>query len=82
MDTITYRPRGVCSNLMEFDIEDGIIQEFRVSGGCNGNLAGIGRLIKGMSVDKVISCLEGTRCGPRKTSCPDQIAQALKTYQK
>lgn len=78
MQTIRYKPRGVCSRYMEIDVEDGIIQEFRVVGGCNGNLSGIASLVKGMKVDDVISRLEGTTCGGKPTSCPDQLAQALK----
>lgn len=78
MKTIQYKPRGVCSRYMEIDVEDGVIQEFRVVGGCNGNLSGIASLVKGMKVEDVISRLEGTTCGGKKTSCPDQLAQALK----
>ncbi|MCR5090705.1 MAG: TIGR03905 family TSCPD domain-containing protein [Oscillospiraceae bacterium] len=74
----TYRPSGVCSQLMEICVEGGILQHFQVMGGCDGNLKGIGRLVEGMSVDEVISRLEGIRCGSRNTSCPDQLAQALK----
>ena len=78
--TFTYRPQGVCSQLMQFDIEDGKIQDFQVLGGCSGNLRGIRSLIKGMSVDEVIEKLDGIQCGTRPTSCPDQLAQALKQY--
>lgn len=80
METIQYRPKGVCSNYMEIDVEDGVIREFRVNGGCNGNLQGISRLVKGMRVEDVISRLEGVRCGMKSTSCPDQLAQALKSH--
>lgn len=76
----TYKPEGVCSRLMEFDIQDGTIESFQVVGGCNGNLKGIGSLLKGMKVEEVIRRLEGTTCGPRPTSCPDQISRALKSY--
>jgi len=76
----TYKPEGVCSRLMEFDIQDGTIESFKVVGGCNGNLKGIGSLLKGMKVEDVIGRLEGTTCGPRPTSCPDQISRALKSY--
>lgn len=81
METIQYRPKGVCSNYMEIDVENGVIQAFRVKGGCNGNLQGISRLVKGMRVEDVISRLEGVRCGAKSTSCPDQLAQALKSHQ-
>ncbi len=79
METITYQPKGVCSRHMEIDIEDGIIRELRVVGGCNGNLKGIASLVKGMTVADAVARMEGICCGPRKTSCPDQVAQALKT---
>ena len=76
--TYTFRPKGVCSQLMEFEVDDGIIQSLRVFGGCDGNLQGIARLVSGMPVDEAIGRLEGIRCGRKSTSCPDQIAQALK----
>ena len=76
--TYTYRPRGVCSQYMELEVEDGILQSFRVLGGCDGNLQGIARLVAGMPVDEVIARLEGIRCGGKPTSCPDQLARALK----
>ena len=74
----TYRPRGVCSQLMEIETENNILTGFRVLGGCSGNLQGIARLVTGMDVDEVIARLEGIRCGSKPTSCPDQLAQALK----
>ena len=74
----TYRPRGVCSQLMEIEIEDGKVRNVSVMGGCDGNLKGIARLVEGMEVDEVIRRLEGLRCGFKNTSCPDQFAQALK----
>lgn len=77
---ITYRPKGVCSNLMDIDIEDGKVIDLKVTGGCSGNLQGISSLVAGMDVDEVISRLEGIRCGFKKTSCPDQLALALKEY--
>ena len=76
--TYSYRPKGVCSQLMEIDVEDGRVQGLRVMGGCDGNLQGIARLIAGMEVDEVIRRLEGVRCGRKDTSCPDQLAKALK----
>ena len=75
---ITYRPRGVCSELMEIDVEDGIIQKVEVLGGCSGNLQGISKLLEGMQVSEAIAKLEGIRCGYKNTSCPDQLAKALK----
>ena len=81
MSRYEYTPRGVCSRKMIFDIdEDGIIRSLEVIGGCNGNLKGIGQLIQGRSVQEVSSLLDGITCGPKPTSCPDQIAQALKAY--
>ena len=76
--TIDYRPRGVCSNRMVEDVENGVIRSLQVQGGCNGNLQGISRLVEGMKVDEAIRRLEGIRCGFKATSCPDQLAQALK----
>lgn len=76
---ITYRPRGVCSRLMEIELEDNKIASVRVIGGCDGNLKGIASLLVGMDVDEAISRMEGIRCGGKATSCPDQLAQALRT---
>ena len=77
---ITYRPKGVCSQLMDIEVEDGKIESVKVTGGCSGNLQGISSLLKGMDVDEAISRMEGIRCGFKATSCPDQIAPALKRY--
>lgn len=82
IETIHYRPQGVCSRSMEIDVEDGIVVDFRSVGGCNGNLKGIRQLVRGMKVDDVIQRLEGTTCGFKPTSCPDQLAQALKAHVK
>ena len=78
METITYLPQGTCSKHMEIDLEDGIIKAVRIKGGCNGNLQGISSLLVGMTREEAIRRLEGIHCGPRPTSCPDQLAQALK----
>ena len=78
MTTYTYYPKGTCSKQMEVDLEDGVIKDVRVLGGCNGNLKGISRLLKGMKAEDAIARMEGTTCGPRPTSCPDQIAKNLK----
>lgn len=75
-----YSPKGVCSRKMVLEIEDGIVKSLSVVGGCNGNLQGISKLVEGLSVDEVIKRLDGIKCGPRQTSCPDQLAQALKEY--
>ncbi len=76
--TYSYRPRGVCSQRMDIELEGNTIQSVKVIGGCDGNLQGISRLVAGMDVDEAISRLEGIRCGFKPTSCPDQLAQALK----
>ena len=73
-----YRPKGVCSQLMDIEVEDGRILDVKITGGCSGNLQGISRLLKGMSVDEAIERMEGIRCGMKRSSCPDQLAQALK----
>lgn len=74
----TYRPKGVCSQLMEIETENGIIQSVKVTGGCSGNLQGISRLVVGMPVEEAIRRMEGIRCGYKSTSCPDQLAKALR----
>ena len=76
--TVEYTPKGVCSRKIEIDIENGIINKVRFVGGCNGNTQGISKLVEGMKAEDAIARMEGTTCGPRPTSCPDQIAQNLK----
>ncbi len=76
--TYEYTPRGVCSRKMIIEIDDGIVTDVQIMGGCNGNLKGISSLVKGMPVDEVIERLEGISCGFKGTSCPDQLAKALK----
>lgn len=80
MEKIEYVPQGVCPRLMRFAVEDNKLSGFQALGGCSGNLQGLGRLTEGMDIDEVISRLEGIRCGAKSTSCPDQLAQALKHY--
>ncbi len=75
-----YNPRGVCSRKMIFNIEDGVIKSLEVVGGCNGNLKGISSLVTGMKPQDVIDRLEGITRGSKPTSCPAQIAEALKKY--
>ena len=75
---VSYKPQGVCSRLMNVEVEDGVVKSVEVVGGCNGNLQGISRLVEGMKVEEAISRMEGIRCGMKGTSCPDQLAQALK----
>ena len=77
-----YRPKGVCSNTIDVQVEDGVIKSVEFTGGCNGNLQGISRLVAGMKVEDAIDRLKGIKCGFKSTSCPDQLAQALKAYEK
>ena len=79
---IEYTPRGVCSRKMTIEVRDGIILNAKVDGGCSGNLQGISRLVEGMSVEEAIRRMEGIRCGWKDASCPDQMANALKQYNK
>lgn len=73
-----YRPTGVCSQLIHVDVADDVIEHVEFVGGCNGNLKGIGSLVEGMKVEDAIERLEGITCGGKETSCPDQLARALK----
>ena len=78
----SYRPRGVCSQKMDFELEDGKIRSVQVTGGCDGNLKCISSLLRGMNVDEAISRMQGIRCGGKATSCPDQLSIALSQYQR
>lgn len=81
--TYTYKTKGTCSSQIKIDInDDKTIKNVEFLGGCNGNLKGIGELIKGMSMDEVIDRLEGIKCGFKSTSCPDQLAKALKEIEE
>lgn len=73
-----YKTKGTCSQRILFDIEDGKVFHVQFIGGCNGNLQGISRLVEGMPVNDVIAKIEGIHCGMKPTSCPDQLAKALK----
>ena len=79
--TIDYKPKGVCSKSFSIDVEDGIILSINMTGGCDGNLKGLANLLVGMKVADAIPRIENIKCGSRPTSCPDQIAKALKTIQ-
>ncbi|MBQ9783419.1 MAG: TIGR03905 family TSCPD domain-containing protein [Clostridia bacterium] len=79
---MAYTTRGVCSRQIDIDVEDGKIAAVRFLGGCAGNTQGVAALIVGMSVEEAISRLSGIRCGFKSTSCPDQLAAALKQYQQ
>ena len=73
-----YRTHGVCSQAIRFDIVDNKVTGVQFIGGCSGNTQGVARLVEGMDVNEAISRLEGIHCGPRSTSCPDQLSRALK----
>ncbi len=75
---IEYDPQGVCSRHFSIDVQNGIIQDITIDGGCHGNLQGIASLIRGQKVEDVIQKLENIQCRSKGTSCPDQIAKALK----
>ena len=79
-----YKPQGVCSTEMIFDIDEKtkIVRDLKVIQGCNGNLQGISSLIKGMKIDDIIAKLSGIKCGFKSTSCPDQISRALEKFNK
>ena len=72
-----YRTQGTCSTNIELDVENDILKEVTYWGGCNGNLQGVSRIVKGMKVEEVITTLEGIRCSGRPPSCPDQLCKAL-----
>ena len=74
-----YKTSGVCSQRILFDVENNKVMNVQFIGGCNGNLKGIAALVEGMDIDDVITRVEGVTCGMKKTSCPDQLAQALKS---
>ena len=74
-----YKPQGVCSRNLTFDIEDGIVKNVRFEGGCHGNLQGIARLVEGKEIDEVEALLAGVRC-KGNTSCPDQLSKAIAEY--
>ena len=74
----TYMPRGVCSRMIEVELEDDVIVACNFIGGCSGNTQGVSKLVVGMDANDAIERLEGIDCGGRGTSCPDQLANALK----
>lgn len=78
MSSFTFKTRGVCSSQIEIETENGIVLNVAFKGGCAGNLIGIGALVKGGTIEDVIEKLEGITCGGKATSCPDQLAKALK----
>lgn len=78
MKTFSYTPSGVCSRQIEISVDGDTIESVRYIGGCSGNTQGVAALVKGMKIDEAISRLEGIRCGGKPTSCPDQLARALR----
>ncbi len=80
MDRFTYQTRGVCSRSIDFEIEDGIIRSVVFHGGCAGNTQGVAALVRGMQIEDAVERLAGIRCGFKPTSCPDQLAAALREY--
>lgn len=77
-----YKPEGVCSREIIFDIKNDIIKELKIVGGCPGNTVGVSKLVQNRNVDDVIKLLKGIMCGDKGTSCPDQVAKALENYKK
>ncbi len=75
--TFEFKTKGTCSRMIHFDLDGNTVRNVEFTGGCNGNLQGIGALVEGMEVDEVIRRLQGIRCGFKETSCPDQLSQAL-----
>ena len=73
-----YRTKGVCSRMIKLELDGDTIRSVEFVGGCSGNTQGVARLVEGMKVDDAIARIEGIKCGPRQTSCPDQLAQALR----
>ena len=77
---ISYKTKGICARGITVEVENGTVKRVRFDGGCNGNTQGVATLVEGMRVDDVISKLEGIKCGFKNTSCPAQLAEALKEY--
>ncbi|MEE3313379.1 MAG: TIGR03905 family TSCPD domain-containing protein [Treponema sp.] len=77
MEHKTFRPSGVCSTQIDFDIEDGKLHNVVFTGGCNGNLKAIGRLVEGHDAKEIAGVLRGNQCGHKGTSCADQLAKAI-----
>lgn len=76
---MVYQTKGVCSREIHIETKDGIVKSVNFIGGCSGNSQGVARLTEGMKIEDAIQKLEGIKCGNKSTSCPDQLAQALKT---
>ncbi len=80
IEVIQYQTQGTCSKLINIALKEGKIVDIEFIGGCNGNLKGISKLVTGLTIDEVIDKLQGITCGPKSTSCPDQLAQCLIQY--
>lgn len=80
MERFTYQTKGVCSRSIDIEIEDGIVMNVEYHGGCSGNTQGVAALVRGMRVTDAVERLSGIRCGFKNTSCPDQLATALREY--
>lgn len=81
-EVIQFQPSGVCCQMMQIKVKDGTILDAEFFGGCNGNLKGIKSLVRGMNIDEVVERLQGITCGPKPTSCPDQLAKCLVEYKQ
>ena len=79
-DSFTYKTKGVCSRSIEITVNDGVVESVKFIGGCSGNTQGVSALAVGMTVEEVINRLGGIKCGMKSTSCPDQLATALKEH--
>lgn len=79
-EVFQYKPQGVCCQLMQIAVNEGLVEDVQFMGGCHGNLQGIGKLVKGMRIDEVITRLQDIKCGAKPTSCPDQLTKALVAY--
>lgn len=80
--TYKYIPRGICASMIEVTVENGLVQDVQIIGGCDGNHKGLISLVKGMKVEDVVDRLQGITCGRRSTSCPDQLSKALQACQE
>ena len=79
---MTYKTSGTCSRAINFEVENNVVKNVQFVGGCSGNTQGVARLVEGMDIDEAIRRMEGIRCGMKPTSCPDQLARALKQYKE
>lgn len=78
----TFKTTGVCAREINFEVDGDTVKSVQFVGGCAGNTQGVARLIEGMNIDEAIRRMEGIKCGVKGTSCPDQLAKALKSYKE